>query len=64
MEKNIGMNIIDSKDWECVIEVEFHIKIQTKLNQWRHEYDMIILACTPVDERRTYLSLMRKRREQ
>ena len=64
MEKNIGMNIIDSKDWECVIEVEFHIKVQTKLNQWRHEYDIIILACTPVDERLTYLSIMRKRREQ
>jgi hypothetical protein len=64
MEKNIGMNIIDSKEWECVVEVSIHIQIQTKLNQWKHEYDMIILSCTPVNERLTHLSLMRKRREQ
>jgi hypothetical protein len=63
MEKNIGMNIIDSKDWECIIEVNIHIQIQTKLNQWKHEYDMIILSCAPVSERHTHLSIMRKRRE-
>lgn len=64
MEKNVGFNIIDSKEWECVVEVSIHIQIQTKLNQWRHEYDMIILSCAPVNERLTHLSLMRKRREQ
>lgn len=64
MEKNIGFNIIDSKEWECVIEVNIHIQIQTKLNQWRHEYDMIILSCAPVDGRHTHLSVLRKRREQ
>lgn len=62
MEKNIGFNIIDSKEWECVIEVSIHIQIQTKLNQWRHEYDMIILSCAPVDDRHTHLSLMRRKR--
>lgn len=64
MEKNIGFNIIDSKEWECVIEVDVPVQIQTKLNQWRHQYDMIILSCTPVSERQTHLSLMRRKREQ
>lgn len=64
MEKNIGFNIIDSKEWECIITVDTPIQIQTKLNQWRHEYDMIILSCAPVTERQTHLSIMRKRREQ
>lgn len=64
MEKNIGFNIIDSKEWECIIEVEIHIQIQTKLNQWRHEYDIIILSCAPVDSRHTHLSIMRRRRGQ
>lgn len=68
MEKNVGFNIIDSPEWESVIEVNLHTEIQKKLNQWRHDYDLIILSCVPVvnpsagGRSDTYLSLMRKKR--
>ena len=37
------MNIIDNKDWECVIEKDTTSEVQKKLNQWRHEYDLHIV---------------------
>lgn len=75
MDKNIGFNIIDSPEWESVIEVLSHTEVQKHLNQWRHTYDIVILTCEPVfnaDHHRladtpaykthTYLSIMRRPR--
>ena len=68
MEKNVGFNIIDSKEWESVIEFDTHTEIQKHLNQWRHEYDLIIINCSPMIQPNgnfsyTYLSVMRRRRQ-
>ena len=61
MEK-IFSNVIDSERWESVIEVVPHIEAQKHLNQWRHEYAIMILSCVPVDNQLTYLSVMRIRK--
>mgnify|MGYP003333178204 FL=1 len=68
MEKNLGFNIIDSKEWESVIEIDNHVTIQKHLNQWRHDYDLIIITCIPMihptgNWTDTYLSVMRRRRQ-
>ena len=68
MDKNVGFNIIDSKEWESVIEVTTHSEAQMHLNQWRHSFDIIIITCIPVpytevtDYYDTYLSILRKPR--
>lgn len=66
MEKNVGFNIIDSKDWESVIEITSHQEAQKHLNQWRHEFDLMILSCVPIATGnsfpQTFLSVMRRKR--
>ena len=61
MEK-VFSNVIDSPKWESVIEVVSHSEAQKHLNQWRHEYAIMILSCTPVSPTETYLSVMRVRK--
>jgi len=61
MEKSF-VNVIDSHKWESVIEVDLHSEVQKKLNQWRHEYAIMIIACQPLDKSHTYLSIMRVRK--
>lgn len=61
MEKTF-VNVIDSHKWESVIEVDLHCEIQKKLNQWRHDYAIMIIACQPLDQSLTYLSIMRVRK--
>ncbi len=61
MEK-IFSNVIDSDRWESVIEVVPHSEAQKHLNQWRHEYAIMVLSCTPVSATETYLSVMRVRK--
>ena len=56
------VNVIDSPRWESVIEVDLHSNIQKKLNTWRHEYAIMIIACQPLDKSHTYLSIMRVRK--
>ena len=68
MEKNVGFNIIDSNEWESVIEIDNHSVIQKKLNQWKNDYDLIIITCIPMvlpngSWTNTYLSVMRRRRQ-
>jgi hypothetical protein len=66
MEKNIGFNIIDSPEWESVIECVTSIEAQKHLNQWRHEYHIIVLACLPWGQDanfpKTYMSILRKKK--
>lgn len=62
MEKNVGFNIIDSRDWESVIEIVPHKEAQKHINQWKHEYDLMIITCVPLGAEATYLSVMRRSR--
>ena len=65
MDKNIGFNIIDSPEWESVIERVTSAEAQKHLNQWRHEYYIIVLSCVPwgrADFPSTYLSILRKKK--
>ena len=67
MDNNIGFNIIDSPEWESVIECVTSSEAQKHLNQWRHQYQIIVLACLPVGQDpnfpKTYLSVLRKKRD-
>ena len=56
-------NMIYSQEWSFIVDVDHNVKIQTKLNQWRHSYDIIIVTCIPVDERTTYLAIWRRERQ-
>lgn len=57
------MATILSKNWECVIEVVPHIEAQKHINQWRHQYDIQIIECKPINATETYLSVLRRIRE-
>lgn len=57
------MATILSKNWECVIEVVPHIEAQKHINQWRHQYDIQIIECKPINATETYLCVLRRIRE-
>ena len=64
MDKQLHF-IIDSPEWESVIEVGSNSEIQKHLNQWRHQFDIVILNCSAFGEDKgfaTYLSIMRRPR--
>lgn len=60
MNEDIDKIVFDDR-WEFVTETDIPAKVVTKLNQWRHQYDIVFISVKWEKDELCYLISRKKR---